>query len=662
MPDLPDFVTLERLKKYLDALRKPHVPTMRHYQSDDERGFFHQPEKRQEASLSSSATCIASLVAAGEWKDGRPWWPRTSKIAEKLLEKPWHSAGLENNNAFSVAFMIEGVLDLQEAYPGYPADPAAEARSAAEHRALILNEAAPILQEAIKHGYVKIDKYPASPYLTQLVYRVLRRLNPALAPITKIHDWAWSELNKQIALISANSRLSDPLSLIYALILARTTVSEEETKPEEKEIFAHTINLFFQAQKNDGSWPLSQPLFHYPKVGNAYCYEYELLTQLLLCHSLWGDLLPHIPKLERAALILERTHFALDETGDLIAWASGHHPQLRGPESWSTASVYHFAFALDRLVAEALRRVVFDELRVAYSPPKPPKNPADPDDKFADGFLDAKLTISDNNVRSLRDTLRDQFVFPIANEVRLVEKGRGLSPDTPMSAILFGPPGTSKTNLAAYISDYLGWPLLSVDPSYLVQEGLDKIQAQANQFFDMITITERVVVLLDEFDEMGRDRSRSQELLSRFITTAMLPKLISINEQRKIVFLLATNLISGFDAAFSRGGRFDLLVQVMPPKTDEKFTKWPPLKAAFDQLNEEQQHRVYPWIEELTFGECRALVKKLTPGLAADPIYREIEDAWKRCTLNQTTETTSTEKPTWKTSSDRERDRIRLVG
>ena len=92
-----------------------------------------------------------------------------------------------------------------------------------------------------------------------------------------------------------------------------------------------------------------------------------------------------------------------------------------------------------------------------------------------------------------------------------------------MSAILFGPPGTSKTQLAELISDFLGWPLIKVDPSYLVSRGMDRIQAMANRLFSMLTVAEQIVVLLDEFDEMGRERARTEELLSRFITTAMLP-------------------------------------------------------------------------------------------------------------------------------------------
>src|SRR5437588_12094152 len=87
----------------------------------------------------------------------------------------------------------------------------------------------------------------------------------------------------------------------------------------------------------------------------------------------------------------------------------------------------------------------------------------------------------------------------------------------------------------------------------------------------MVANSERIVVLLDEFDEMVRDRANAPEVLSRFLTTAMLPKLASINKARRSVFLVATNYIDKFDVAISRPGRFDMVVQVMPPSAEAKI-------------------------------------------------------------------------------------------
>jgi hypothetical protein len=113
--------------------------------------------------------------------------------------------------------------------------------------------------------------YPPSAYLTQLVFRVLHRCRAARAGVRKVvHLWARSEINKQVSLLTAKSRDNDPLQLAYALILAVTTTPDEKTSPEDKAIFGHALALFFAAQNDDGSWPLSRPLFHYPEVGNAY--------------------------------------------------------------------------------------------------------------------------------------------------------------------------------------------------------------------------------------------------------------------------------------------------------------------------------------------------------------------------------------------------------
>src|SRR5262249_25999317 len=146
-----------------------------------------------------------------------------------------------------------------------------------------------------------------------------------------------------------------------------------------------------------------------------------------------------------ATQCLRTTAFDLQpqEPGTIIAWASGHHPQLPGPESWSTASVYHFAHALDRLLAEALRRALFSEVGIVY--PRAPlasSSPPDDDDasEFAPDFLDARVRIPGGLDGSLRQILAQRFVYPIAREAEQIQNGARLSDETPMSAILFGRP------------------------------------------------------------------------------------------------------------------------------------------------------------------------------------------------------------------------------
>jgi hypothetical protein len=400
----------------------------------------------------------------------------------------------------------------------------------------------------------------------------------------------------------------------------------------------------------------SQPLFHYPDVGNAQCFEYELLTQLLGCEPLQDELLGYFDNLILTAQKLQQASFELDvsSSGSAVGWASGHHPQIEGPESWSTASVYDFVHALDRLVAEAIRRALFNELHTAYSTPDKSKTPRRPEE-FAPKFLDAKLSFG-HDVLSLRDTLREYFVLPIDREKSIVANGGKLASTTPMSAILFGPPGTSKTQLAKLTGRFLGWPVLSVDPSYLVQDGLEHLYARANRLFSMLAIAEQIVVLLDEFDEMGRERTVAPDVLSRFITTSMLPKLAAINDERKIVFLLATNYVSQFDAAFSRGGRFDMLLQIMPPTAEAKlgFADWTPAFAtALNPLPHKKRTEATALLEDLTFLETQQLAIARSQGV--EDVPDSFSEAQKRGTLAR-----MNGDKTWKETCEAERSHIRL--
>src|SRR5262249_54462875 len=149
------------------------------------------------------------------------------------------------------------------------------------------------------------------------------------------------------------------------------------------------------------------------------------------------------------------------------------------------------------------------------------------------------------------------------------------------------------------------------------------------------TVTEQVVVLLDEFDEMGRDRTRSQELLSRFITTAMLPKLASINDERKLVFLLATNYVSNFDAAFSRSGRFDMRVQVMVPSLAAKLRKWAELGSLRRHWPARTKRDMDGIPSSLTFLECKQLVEKLKGKKAVATVTQIIRAAGQTAPLMQ---------------------------
>jgi hypothetical protein len=645
-----NFTELEALRRRLAELGVVHVKSLETYWDPGTKGFGHERGKPK-LSKASTATCVLSLIAAGRYAN--KWRSYASELAHSLLESEWSSAKLPPKNPFTTAFVLETVTALERE--------CCDLQLADNHRTSI-TEAEAILLNSLKDGRepgaAEIEDYPPSAYVTQLVVRVLwkrDKLRIGSDLWQSVRKWALTEIMRQLSLRIREHKMSDVFSLAYATIIVASISEAATSSPDEMNIVRTAVDELFAAQLKDGSWPPSRPLFHYPGVGSAYCYEYEMLVQLLQQARLRPQLLAHLDGLRRAALALDSSSFALGDGA--LGWASGHHPQLQGPESWSTASVFHFVHELDRLVAEAIRQELFRELDQEYHPPLEPKVSAA---EFAAHLLDSEIAVG--NGRSLKKVLWDSFVNPLASSASEVAAGRALPNGTAMSAIFFGPPGTSKTVLAHEIAAFLRWPLLTIDPSYLVRRGMDMIQAEANRIFDMLAASEQIVVLLDEFDEMVRDRlSANSEAVSRFLTTAMLPKLSRIHDRRRIVFILATNQIDQFDLAISRLGRFDCVVQVLPPTTQEKLRHWSDLATHFEKIQFNPQGAEKE-LSGLTFSEFKRLVPEILKTQTSQHAMQVIQEKARECTMERRVGEQEDEAlaPTWRDRSEQQKRYIRV--
>jgi ATPase family associated with various cellular activities (AAA) len=629
------FPKLAALRLLCEQIQQDQVASLEYFRYDV--GFRHVPS-RAKISVSSTATCVLSLIATDSWAASKA---NTKKLLKDLIPMKT-SALLKEDNPFTTAWILEAVGALRDR--SEPLDESDNEEVARKEE---------VLRAALSKGGVSIETYPASGYLTQLVVRVLRgagKMTPELEE--KVDKWAWAELAKQLALIQARSRTQDAFAVAYLLMLVASGTPSSRINPEQASIRRSALKALFDCQLEDGSWPLSRPLFHYPGFGNAYCYEYEMLTQLLKEPELREMLLGFLPNLGMAAEAILTSAYRVE--GGIPAWTSGHHPNQAEPESWATASVYHFIHELDRLLAEAVRRELFRYLDQPL--PRTVRRDKRNKEDFAPapGFLDSKLDLPGKQGQPLRDFLWEKFVQPLSAEADKIEAGREFKRETPRSAIFFGPPGTSKTELSKKVAEFLGWPLLVIDPSLLLRKGMDGMQGEANTIFRMLEQTERVVVLFDEFDELVRERGSSDsEPFSRLLTTAMLPKLASIHKGGTLVFIIATNYVGEFDLAIRRRGRFDRVVQIMPPTYEAKMAKsdWGPeknldLAARVRDLNVELTDEVKGQIGDLTYDECEQFVIELSKAQNVQQATSALAAIWKQCTL-QTSVSKGEESTTW---------------
>ncbi|HLH75031.1 MAG TPA: ATP-binding protein [Chloroflexota bacterium] len=195
------------------------------------------------------------------------------------------------------------------------------------------------------------------------------------------------------------------------------------------------------------------------------------------------------------------------------------------------------------------------------------------------------------------------------------------------SAILFGPPGTGKTEMAEAVAGALNWPFVEITPALFLQAGVEQVSARADEVFRQIMELDRCVVLFDEIDELIRHRGPGADPLERFFTTSMLPRLSKLWKQRKVLFFVNTNVITEVDSAIRRSSRFDAAIFVMPPSFDSKVATLRKAKieladvtrAKIESLLEGQEEGIAPnqrdaaWFALLTYKQMERLVAMLRP-------------------------------------------------
>ena len=652
----PDFDDLNRLRVFLETILDTALPTLELYSDPVSGGFYHFATGNTpgDFGMASTGTCVAFVVDSGKWAELEARTPnRAALLMESIKNSKWDSAEIGPGNPFATSFILEAIQDLKAT--GVRSTPAQLSKARTHLRRL--------LRDLEAGAGIGIRDSPPTAFVTYKALRALSRWGSLSEDVRqRTSSWAWGRLYEQSVNITVGGTDADPFDAAYAALVVSLCNPLRDMSPRHRSAFTHSIDQFFAAQLPTGNWPRSQPLFLYPPYGNAYCYDYEFLTSLLSDEQLRPVVQNHIGKLTLAALSLEDSRIPLgDASSSAGGWSTGHlRQEVTRPESWASASVFHFCLQLRRLVVEAIRQTLFERADARYSSSvfaKPATG------SIPKSFLDSEIERGAHKDRlSLVSVLTQHFLVPIMCELPAAQRGHSFSKSTPTSAILYGPPGTSKTELAKLVADALSLPLLKLDPSHLTRNGLEGLHAETYRLFRMLEAAELMVVLFDEFDELVRERDvPGSESVSRFLTTAMLPKLAALSERRRILYILATNHLERFDTAISRPGRFDLIVPVMPPTLESKLQTWPQVGTLLKAYGVGSRRR--PDIDlrrdlaDLTYLEFKSILPVLDRVRSRSELEQVISDAASRATMNQTLGDSAM---TWRQLIEGQQEKIRI--
>lgn len=460
----------------------------------------------------------------------------------------------------------QGVAEAPDPRPGVPT-----ARQAGPESVGPEADQAPADEDGEPVGYPphSFHTYWAIVCLNEIQRRQLFTIPKEMARNRQLAElWTERTLAAETALASAGSDRADANQLAWALATQFLSPIDPQTSESARlDLYRAGLKAFFSQQLPSGGWGLYQPLFHFPRAGNAYCYTFETLTHLLrpALHRDRGKVYrelfePYLGDLVKAWHLARDTALPLEQ--NLVGWCSGHHPFRKSAEAWATAEVLAYLQCLRRLLGIRSGEAASEVLGVG--------RPRWPTPQGARGVLEERgQTWAARGQWTVAMRLSALFLHPLDSRPQESDE---LDPDLPLiqasqarSAILFGPPGTSKTTVVEALAGALGWRFVEIHASDFLTGGMAVVSARADELFASLMELDHCVVLFDEIDELLRERQGESDPFGRFLTTSMLPKVAKLWEQRRVLYFLATNDAKVVDRAIRRSERFDASIFAAPP-------------------------------------------------------------------------------------------------
>lgn len=169
-----------------------------------------------------------------------------------------------------------------------------------------------------------------------------------------------------------------------------------------------------------------------------------------------------------------------------------------------------------------------------------------------------------------RARLEAFFTEHVIDIIENIEQYKALGIDFPGAAVLHGPPGCGKTFAVERLGEYLDWPIFYVESSNVGSPYIHETSRKVSEVFEKAMAAAPSLIVIDEMEAYLSDRQVAESSgLHHVEEVAEFLRRIPEASRHHVLVIGMTNRLEMIDSAILRRGRFDHIVEVGMPSTEE---------------------------------------------------------------------------------------------